>query len=448
MSNAESVDSGQALDNNSKRMPCPKNRQLILYSNRRQTPILYIFLRTCPLSRHLPNFSNTEIAFSSKSNTQLFLARSLFQLIQCNSLVHVGGKLLNFGFKMGLPLSSLVRWNIFRHFCGGESIEECRTLMQKQMEKGVFSILDYGVEGEKTESGFNASTAEIIRTAKEAARSSEIAFIVFKFTAIASTDLLERVSRCRAKKSPLSDADQIQWTKVEARVDQICKAALDAKRPLMIDAEETWIQLAIDELAKTKMKQCNISGPCIYITFQMYRVDSLNRLKEIHEEAKRDSWHLGVKLVRGAYMEKEREYAQKQNLASPIHPTKDNTDQAYDSALEYCLANLESIGLCAGTHNEKSTVIATTFALQHSDQSPLKIHVKNNLWFSQLLGMSDNLTYNLAAAGLNAAKYVPYGPVHSVLPYLLRRAQENTSVNGQSSRELQLLDIEFTRRKG
>ena len=392
----------------------------------------------------LPDFSNTEVAFRSRSQAELWRALGLFKLINVPLLVKAGGPVLTAGFKLKLPLSPLVRWTVFRQFCGGESLEECRDTIARMAKDGVDSILDYGIEGEKSEAGFEAATQEILRTAAEAAKNTHIPFVVFKMTAIARMDLLEALNDAKSESS-LSADEKKEWLRVLARVERICDAANKHGKPVMIDAEETWIQNTIDHVVEEQMKKRNTGDHAlVYTTVQMYRVDRLAYLKSLASRAEREGWALGVKLVRGAYMEKERARAAKQDRASPIHPDKAATDVAYDEAVTFFVNHSHPIWACIGSHNEHSCLKAAQLILSKSQQNP---NLAGRMWFSQLLGMSDHLTYNLANAGFKVAKYVPYGPVQAVLPYLIRRAQENTSVAGQSSRELTLVKAELERRR-
>lgn len=390
-------------------------------------------------SADLPDFSNTEIAFRSRSNLELLRAITLFRMMNAKTLVTVGSKLLTFGFKLHLPLSPFVRWTVFQQFCGGESLEECRSTLDLMQKSGVRAILDYGVEGEKSEKGFDAATAEILRTAEETKTNKNIPFVVFKFTAIARFALLEKITSSGT--TSLTPQESQEWRRIQDRVQSICDTAIACGTPIMIDAEETWIQGAIDEEALRQMKARNKDRAWVYTTMQMYRVDRLAYLKELAGAAQTQGWKLGIKLVRGAYMEKERVRAASHHKPSPIQPDKSATDKAYDAALDFCFSQMDHIAMCVGTHNDRSSLIAAKHVLDSNISKQ-----DDRVWFSQLLGMSDHLTYNLASCGFNAAKYVPYGPVHAVIPYLMRRAEENSSVAGQSSRELQLLEKEMTRR--
>lgn len=387
----------------------------------------------------LPDFSNTEIAFKARSSLELMRARVLFQTMNAPQIVKWGSSLLKLGFRLGIPLAPMVKWTVFQQFCGGVSLEDCRPLLDKLGSDKVKAILDYGAEGEKTEAGFEAATREFLRTADEAGRNIHIPFVVFKCTGIARFELLEKISK--SAMAGLTKPELAEWARVERRIDSICDAAITNKKPVMIDAEESWIQGAIDALCEKQMARRNRDRAWVFMTVQLYRHDRLAYLKKTIQKASAEGWHLGVKLVRGAYMEKERAHAEDAGLPSPIQPDKAATDRAYDEAVNLCFNNLSHVAFCAGTHNEHSAGLAAKQALAlHAEKGA------DRVWFSQLYGMSDHLTYNLAAAGLNAAKYIPYGPVEAVVPYLIRRAEENTSVAGQSSRELQLIESEMKRR--
>lgn len=390
------------------------------------------------------DFADTKTAFESLSDTELRRAYVLFKMVGYRRLVRCGGRLMSLAFRYQLPVSWALKWSIFKQFCGGESLEDCRVVIKSLRERRVSAILDYGVEGEKSETGFNLATEEIIRTSQEAASNPAVAFIVFKFTAIAPFDLLERVSKASVNQEinslKLSASDLQAWQKVQARVNRIIQSARSANKPLMIDAEETWIQDAIDSEALRLMRTCNKDSAQVYTTFQMYRRDSLARIKDLHEIAKLEGFHLGIKLVRGAYIDKERARATDMQYADPIHPTKKATDTAYDEALQFILTHIQRIALCAGTHNEaSSSACLKWFANAHQND-------RQKLWCSQLYGMSDHITFNLAKQNMNVVKYVPYGPVAAVIPYLIRRAEENTSVEGQAGRELTLISEELQRR--
>ncbi|HTK20052.1 MAG TPA: proline dehydrogenase family protein [Mucilaginibacter sp.] len=384
------------------------------------------------------SFENTEIAFRNSTNADLKRAYWLFRMININFFVKIGPPITNFAMKIGLPIKSLIKATIFNHFCGGETIEECDTTIKKLYKGGVGTILDYSVEGEEEEHIFDATRDEIIKTIKRAAGDKAVPITVFKVTGVGRFGLLEKLDA----KDQLSAQETTEWEKVQARVLAICSKAFESDVPVMIDAEETWIQNTIDMLALNMMRKFNKEKIIVYNTYQIYRHDKLASLKQDHSIAVKEGFILGAKLVRGAYMEKERKRAAEMGYECMIQPDKASTDRDYDAALHFCMDNLDNLAFVAGTHNENSCRLLADL-LNKKQVS----HNHPHVYFSQLLGMSDNLSFNLADAGYNVAKYVPYGPVKAVLPYLFRRAQENTAIAGQMSRELSLIIKERKRRK-
>jgi len=384
------------------------------------------------------SFENTEIAFRHCSNADLNRAYWLFRVINVNFLVQIGPPITNFAVKIGLPIKGLIKATIFKHFCGGETIRECEQTIQSLDAGGVGTILDYSIEGEDDEQVFDETRDEIIRTIRRAAKDKAIPITVFKVTGVGRFSLLEKLDA----KATLTDAEQAEWQKVQDRVLAICEKAHEAGIPVMIDAEETWIQDTIDLLALNMMRRFNKEKIIIYNTYQFYRHDKLQSLKNDHQVAVAEGFILGGKLVRGAYMEKERKRAAEKGYPSPIQPDKQAADKDYNSALEYCTDHVDQVAIVAGTHNEDSCRLLSNL-MQQKNIDPKNPHI----YFSQLLGMSDNLSFNLADAKYNVAKYVPYGPIKAVLPYLFRRAQENTAIAGQMSRELGLIVKERKRRK-
>jgi proline dehydrogenase len=384
------------------------------------------------------SFENTEIAFRHSSNADLKRAYWLFKIININFLVKIGPPITNFAVKIGLPIKGLIKATIFKHFCGGETIRECEKTI-KTLESGkVGTILDYSIEGEDDEQVFDETCEEIIRTIKRAAKDKAIPITVFKITGVGRFGLLEKLDTGTV----LTEAEQQEWQKVQDRVLAICEKAHSVNIPVMIDAEETWIQDTIDLLALTMMRKFNKEKAIVYNTYQLYRHDKLESIKSDNEVAIKEQFILGAKLVRGAYMEKERKRAEEKDYPSPIQPTKESTDKDYDRALDHCTDHIKTIAFIAGTHNEDSCRLLTELL----DKKKID-HKDTHVYFSQLLGMSDNLSFNLADADYNVAKYVPYGPIKAVLPYLFRRAQENTAIAGQMSRELGLISKEVKRRK-
>ncbi|MFM7015822.1 MAG: proline dehydrogenase family protein [Bacteroidota bacterium] len=384
------------------------------------------------------SFDNLENAFASKSNQEIRQAYWLFKLIGYPRLVALGSAVTAKALDWNLPVKGLIKATIFKQFCGGENIEECSKAIAKLHQFGVGSILDYSVEGAKEESEFDHACEEIIATVMKAKGNPSIPFSVFKVTGLARFDLLEKVSAGIS----ILEEEKSEYERIRARVKKICEAAFQAGVCIFIDAEESWIQQAIDDLATENMERYNQQKAIVYNTIQLYRHDRLKFIKTSHEKSKAGNYHLGLKLVRGAYMEKERARANTNGYASPIQPNKEATDKDYNAALEYCLSNISNMAICAGSHNEESNLFLTELMQKQG------IAVNDSrIYFSQLLGMSDHISFNLAKAGYNVAKYVPYGPVNAVFPYLTRRAQENTSIAGQMGRELSLLVAEKKRRK-
>lgn len=385
------------------------------------------------------SFDNTQIAFEYKSDKELRKAYWLFKLVGSPALVKVGKWLTHFALKTHLPVKGMIKKTIFQQFCGGETISECGPTTQKLSKYGVKSILDYSVEGQTSEKNFEATTLEIIATIKEAKNKADIPLAVFKVSGVARFDILEKFN----DENYQGSADEMQsFQGVKERVQRICQAAFDAEVPVMIDAEESWVQDGIDRIALEMMLQFNKDKAFVYNTLQMYRHDRLDFFKQELKVAQDKGIKYAVKLVRGAYMEKERDRAAKMGYPSPINATKADSDNLYNAALDFAIENLENCAVVAGTHNEESSLYLTE--LMH------KFNIAKNddrVYFAQLLGMSDHISFNLSAAGYNVAKYVPYGPVREVVPYLIRRAEENTSAAGQTSRELRLIQQEKLRRK-
>ncbi|REK47369.1 MAG: proline dehydrogenase [Bacteroidetes bacterium] len=384
------------------------------------------------------SFDDTKTAFSSKSDSDLKRAYWLFRMISYNWLVKISPPIVNLALKLRLPIKGLIRQTVFRHFCGGESIDDCQNTIQTLSSFGIGTILDYSVEGRESEKDFDNALAQTLATVERAKGDSSIPFSVFKPSGFGRMYILEKSN----SKQRLTEDEQGEFNRFSERVKRICEAGYKNNVPIFIDAEDSWIQDIIDELAVEMMAKYNREKVIIYNTIQLYRRDRLAYLKSAIAHARNKSYKAGFKLVRGAYMEKERERALKMGYPSPIQKDKPSTDRDYNSALELCMQNLDIISICAGTHNEASCLRLTE---QMKEQDLPNNHP--NIWFSQLLGMSDHISFNLAAAGYNVSKYVPYGPVASVLPYLIRRAQENTSISGQTSRELTLITQEINRRQ-
>jgi proline dehydrogenase len=384
------------------------------------------------------NFEDTEVAFRNKTNSELNASYLLFKVISSNFLTKVGPPITNFFLNIGLPIKSMIRATIFKQFCGGETIADCEHTISQLAAVKVGTILDYSVEGEEKEDVFDFTCAEIIRTIERAAGDPRIPITVFKVTGIGRFGLLEKVDT----KAALTPAEFDEFSRVKARCEKICRKAFEKQVPIMIDAEESWIQETIDDLAIEMMRLFNRESVLIYNTYQMYRHDKLADMKADHLIASNSGYLLGVKMVRGAYMEKERKRAAELGYPSPIQPDKKSTDQDFNASLSYCVEHIDQIGFVCGTHNEDSCTYLAELINQHNVD-----HNHPHVYFAQLLGMSDNLSFNLSDSDYNVAKYVPYGPIKAVMPYLFRRAQENTSIAGQTSRELNLIIKEKKRRK-
>ena len=386
----------------------------------------------------MTSFNNTEIAFRSKSKAQLRKAYYLFKLMGKPLLSKIGGQIAEIVIRMHLPITGLIKSTIFKQFCGAESLDKCIHRIDELAKHNIKTILDYSVEGKASEKDFNRTMKQILASIVFANKNKNIPFAVFKITGLARFELLEKISFDKK----LNEEEQQEYERVLQRISKICNKAYQNKTPVMIDAEESWIQDAIDSIVENMMKTYNKEQAIVYNTLQMYRHDRLDYLKKIHKDSQINGYFLGMKFVRGAYMEKENERAEKMGYATPIQANKEACDKDYDLALEYACENIHGISICAGTHNEESSLYLIKL---------MKIYKieKNNpkVYFSQLLGMSDHISYNLADAGYNTVKYVPYGPIIDVLPYLIRRAEENTSISGQTGRELNLIIQEIKRRK-
>ncbi|KUF43192.1 proline dehydrogenase family protein [Myroides marinus] len=385
-------------------------------------------------------FNNTEVAFALKNNKELKRAHFLFKMISKPTLVKLGSSLANFAIKTHLPVTGLIRSTVFDHFCGGISEEDCLTVVDNMYAKGgVASVLDYSVEGKETEKQFDAAlnmTLKTIEYGKQ--RPDSIPFAVFKPTGFGRFDMFVK----KGENATFTAEEEKEWERIVYRFNVACKFAYDNDVLLLIDAEHSWMQDAADEIVLDMMRKYNKEKALIYNTAQMYRWDRLQYLKDLHEIAKAEGFHVGMKVVRGAYMEVERERATERGYKSPICVDKAATDVNYDAAVTFMLDNLDTMGLFAGTHNEKSSYLIMDLLEKHN-----VAHNDRRLYFGQLYGMSDNISFNLAKEKFNVAKYLPFGPVRDVIPYLIRRAEENTSVAGQTNRELDLIETEMKRRK-
>ncbi|WP_418509959.1 proline dehydrogenase family protein [Corallibacter sp.] len=383
-------------------------------------------------------FNNTEIAFELKSDSQLERAHFLFKMISIEPLVRIGTAVTNFALKAHLPVEGLIRSTVFDHFCGGVNEDDCLDIIDKMYTKGVSSVLDFSVEGKETETSFDDAMEKILKIINFSAEKDAMPIVVFKPTGFGRFYLYQK----KGEGKPFTNAESEEWNRVVARFDAVCKLAKERDVEVLIDAEESWMQDAADELVTQMMQQYNTEKPIVYNTLQMYRHDRLDFLKSQHALAKQSGFYLGYKVVRGAYMEKENDRAREKGYDTPICESKKATDDNFNAAIRYMLDHLDDMSLFAGTHNEESTYLVMDLMKQK------EVAIKDNrVWFGQLFGMSDNISFNLAHLGYNVAKYVPFGPVKDVMPYLIRRAEENTSVAGQTGRELMLIKKEKERRK-
>jgi proline dehydrogenase len=389
------------------------------------------------MPRNTPvSFEDTSIAFSSKSDKELRRMHLLFSAMSREFLTKIGTFFVKTALNLKFPVKSVIKKRVFKQFCGGETIAECQSTIASLANYKIHTILDYAVEGEDNESSYDFTVTKILETIDLDAASEDISFSVFKVTGLAPFKLLEKIQNGE----PLTSKENQEFEKVKQRIDSICNAAAAKDVRIMVDAEESWIQGTIDALVIDMMRKYNKEKAIVYNTFQMYRSDMPYNLDKALEMAEFEKFILGVKLVRGAYMEKERERAYDKKYSPPIFPSKEETDVAFDNALNFCIKNIHRISICCGSHNEKSNYFLISLMEKNKMDSN-----DDRVWFSQLYGMSDHITFNLAAAGYNVAKYVPFGPVESVMPYLFRRAEENKAVTGQG-RELEMLQKEINRR--
>jgi proline dehydrogenase len=390
------------------------------------------------------SFDNTENAFAYKTDKELKGARFLFKTMEFPWFVQVGTRLTPFIMKTGLPVHGIIRKTIFKQFVGGETLEETAEVGAVLGKYGVQVILDYGVEGKQGEDSFDHATEEFIRVINYAATQTNIPFISVKVTGLARFGLLQTLDEAPRLRSGIHDheAEIAEWDRVRERMYSICEAAAEKNIGVLVDAEESWIQDPVDRLTIEMMQIFNKEQVIVYNTIQLYRHDRLHFLKLSHRIARQQGFMLGVKLVRGAYMEKERSRANDRGYASPIQPDKAGTDRDYDEAVDYCINHIEEVSVIVASHNEESNLHAARLL----DEKGIA-HDHQHIHFSQLYGMSDNITFNLAKEGFNVSKYLPFGPIRDVIPYLMRRAQENSSVSGQTGRELSLIKKELNRRK-
>lgn len=383
------------------------------------------------------DFSNTEIAFAGMSDQELKNAARLFGMMNKKWLVSTGSQLGLAAIKMRLPINTLVKKTIFKQFCGGTTLLECQPTVDRLNKHNVLTILDYGAEGKCTEEAFNATMRETMRAVRFAHENDTVPVISTKITGLARLELLEKVQ----VGDKLTDNEQREYDNAFKRLDSICYVAHENSVGIFIDAEESWIQDTIDYMAFAMMERYNRQRATVYNTFQLYRHDRLNFLKKSHHIAQKKNYILGAKLVRGAYMEKENARAEDMGYATPIQRDKAATDKDYNAALRFCIEHYKQIAICNASHNERSAWYMLEL-IKRNELDPAHSHLN----FCQLLGMSDHLSFNLAQAGFCVAKYVPYGPVRDVVPYLIRRAKENTAVVGDMSRELGFIVKEMERR--
>jgi len=383
-------------------------------------------------------FNNTQVAFELKTDTELDRAYFLFKMIANEPLVRIGTAVTNFALKAHLPVETLIRATVFDHFCGGINELDCLKVVDNMYTKGVSSVLDYSVEGKEAEEQFDAALEMTLKTVEFAREKQAIPFAVFKPTGLGRLDLYTKIG----EKQSLTLEEENEWKRVVARFELICKTAHTKDVALLIDGEESWMQDAADDLVEEMMRKYNKEKVIVFNTLQMYRWDRMDYLIALHERAIKENFYIGMKLVRGAYMEKEHKRAEENGYPTPICASKQATDDNYNAAVDYMMKHIDRMSIFAGTHNEESSY-------KLMQMQSLNGIAKNDsrIWFGQLYGMSDNISYNLAEHGYNVAKYLPFGPVRDVMPYLIRRAEENTSVAGQTSRELNLLKTERIRRK-
>jgi proline dehydrogenase len=384
------------------------------------------------------SFSDTSIAFQNKSDKELLLSYLIFGLTKSPFLVKFLSQAAKLTLAMGLPVKPIIKSTVFKQFCGGERESEYADVVEKLGQSGIGAILDYSVEGTEDETGFESTQKELLKIIEKSKTNPDIPCTCMKMTGIGPFELYKKVTANEA----LTIEAHREWDKLKDRLETICDASFHADKPIYIDAEESWIQQAIDDLAEEMMSRYNKRKAIVFTTLQLYRWDRNDYFLKLIRRARSEGYKLGIKIVRGAYIEKERERAQRHGYRSPINDTKTDTDREYDKSVEIFIDNIDVVEICVGTHNEASC------------RQLLKLMADNDLsnnhphiYFSQLYGMSDNISFNLANAGYNVSKYLPYGPVESTLPYLARRAEENTAIAGQMSKELDVIVKERKRRK-
>lgn len=383
-------------------------------------------------------FNNTKVAFAIKSDSELDRAFYLFEMIKREPLVKIGTAVTRFALKTHLPIEGIIRATVFDHFCGGVTEKDCMPVIDKMYKKNVHAVLDYSAEGKEVDAQFDLAMKKTLNTIKFGKEKKSIPFAVFKPTGFGRFIIYQKIT----EGVPLNTQEESEWNRIKERYDMVSKAAYDNDVPLLIDAEETWMQDAADDLIEEMMKKYNTEKVIVFGTLQLYRWDRLDYLKKLYERGKEQGFKIGMKLVRGAYMEKERERAEEKGYKDPICVDKNATDKMFNDVLIYMFNNIKNMAIFSGTHNEESSYLLMDLI----EKSGLKRN-DDRVWFGQLYGMSDHISFNLAKEGYNVAKYLPFGPVRDVMPYLIRRAEENTSVAGQTNRELELLKKERERRK-
>ncbi len=403
-----------------------------------------IFALRTDVSMTMISFDNTENAFAYKTDKELKQSKFLFSTMDYPLFVPIGTRITPFLMKTGLPVNGLIRSTIFKQFVGGETLAETKSVANTLNKYGVDVILDYGVEGKEGEDNFEHATEEFIKVIKYASTQKNIPFISIKVSAFASQSLLQTLNEAPRLRSGIHDneAEQVEWDNVCDRMYRICEAAAEHNIGVLVDAEESWLQDPVDRLTIEMMEEFNKTKAIVYNTIQLYRHDRLKFLELSHKISVKAGFILGVKLVRGAYMEKERKRATEFGYQSPIQISKEATDRDYDAAIKFCINNIDTMAFIVASHNEVSNLLAAELMIQNN----LSLH-HPHIHFSQLFGMSDHITFNLAKAGCSVSKYLPFGPIRDVIPYLMRRAQENSSVSGQTGRELSLIKSELKRRK-
>lgn len=383
-------------------------------------------------------FEDTSVAFQHKSNRELLLSYLIFGLTQSPFLVKFLSQLAKWTLSLGLPVKPFIKATVFKQFCGGEKKNEYSKVIATLSRAGIGTILDYSVEGSEDGTGFEGTKKELLNIIEESKSNPDVPCTCMKMTAIGPFDLFEKVTAAAV----LSTDEQRQWQQVKTRLEEICSASFQADKPIYIDAEESWIQGAIDQLAEEMMSKYNRHKAIIFTTLQLYRWDRIDYLLRLIAQARSNGYRLGIKIVRGAYLEKERERARLLGYKSPVNSSKSETDDEYNEAIKLLIDNLDVVEICVGTHNEYSCKLLAHYMAEKKIASN-----HPHIYFSQLYGMSDNISFNLAKAGYNVSKYLPFGPVESTLPYLARRAEENTAIAGQMSKELEIIVKERKRRK-